>query len=439
MEGDFELMGKINAATLNLRNIYFLISKLLVFFIIFDNARMGLAIPQLIGTVISLFRDFFLFAGLLILFSVKRKILFPKFLFFIFLFFPIALYICIANIITGLSETSIVAVINGIYWNCRPILIFLIFYNLENVTGKNCTCFVNFFLTSVVILFFVSAFLYFFAPFLLNKMYFKFRVSLGNPSMIAAEYNAAAIVILYFRPFPKLKNFIFLTIYVIACLFTMCATANFIMVVILIIGLLNRKTRIMVLPIFVVFFTVVVVFFQTKQTKLLLEFIQKRILEISSVVTKYVFHNSDSINSDSFRGREAQLSKMLKTYPKYGFIFGIGDISGTGGKYSLENIYMATFSNYGFFGLALYVGFLILVFLKSIFYLLYKKQSELFMFAIFLALYGLTLDLINTYSLSGIFVLSGLFIFNGKQFCFYKQDNSLFHYSIISHKIITRS
>ncbi|WP_443977573.1 hypothetical protein, partial [Treponema succinifaciens] len=50
-----------------------------------------------------------------------------------------------------------------------------------------------------------------------------------------------------------------------------------------------------------------------------------------------------------------------------------GDISGTGGKYSLENIYMATFSNYGFFGLALYVGFLILVFLKSIFYLLYKK------------------------------------------------------------------
>ena len=118
--------------------------------------------------------------------------------------------------------------------------------------------------------------------------------------------------------------------------------------------------------IFVVFFTVVVVFlifFQTKQTKLLLEFIQKRILEISSVVTKYVFHNSDSINSDSFRGREAQLSKMLKTYPKYGFIFGIGDISGTGGKYSLENIYMATFSNYGFFGLALYVGFLIFVFL----------------------------------------------------------------------------
>lgn len=61
------------------------------------------------------------------------------------------------------------------------------------------------------------------------------------------------------------------------------------------------------------------------------------------------------------------------------------------------------------------------------------------MFAIFLALYGLTLDLINTYSLSGIFVLSGLFIFNGKRFCFYKQDNSLFHYSIISHKIITRS
>ena len=98
MEGDFELMGKINAATLKLRNIYFLISKLLVFFIVFDNARMGLAIPQLIGTVISLFRDFFLFAGLLILFSVKRKILFPKFLFFIFLFFPIALYICIANI-----------------------------------------------------------------------------------------------------------------------------------------------------------------------------------------------------------------------------------------------------------------------------------------------------------------------------------------------------
>ena len=176
------------------------------------------------------------------------------------------------------------------------------------------------------------------------------------------------------------------------------------------------------------------IFFQTKQTKLLLEFIQKRILEISSVVTKYVFHNSDSINSDSFRGREAQLSKMLKTYPKYGFIFGIGDISGTGGKYSLENIYMATFSNYGFFGLALYVGFLIVVFLKSIFYLLYKRQSELFMFAIFLALYGLTLDLINTYSLSGIFVLSGLFMFNGKRFCFYKQDNSFLHYSIISQK-----
>lgn len=434
MEGGFEKMRKITAGNLSLSNIYFFISKILVFFIIFDNARMGLAIPQLIGTVISLFRDFFLFAGLLILFSVKRKILFPKFLFFVFLLFPIALYICIANIITGISENSVVAVINGIYWYCRPIFVFLIFYNMENITEKSCTSFVHFFLSSVVVLFFVSASVYFFAPFLLNKMYFEFRVSLGNPSMIAAEYNAAAIVVLYFRPFSKFKNFIFLLIYVIACFLTMCATANFIMVGILFIALVNRKTRIMVLPIFIFLFTAVVVFlifFQTKQTKILLEFVQKRILEISSVITKYIFHNSDTINSDSFRGREAQFSRMLKTFPKDGFIFGIGDISGTGGKYSLENIYMATFSNYGFFGLALYVGFLIFVFFKSLFYLFYKKESELFMFLVFLTLYGLTLDLINTYSLSGIFVLSGFFIYNGKKFFLYKKNNTLLQYAII--------
>lgn len=434
MEGGFEKMRKITAGNLSLSNIYFFISKILVFFIIFDNARMGLAIPQLIGTVISLFRDFFLFAGLLILFSVKRKILFPKFLFFVFLLFPIALYICIANIITGISENSVVAVINGIYWYCRPIFVFLIFYNMENITEKSCTSFVHFFLSSVVVLFFVSASVYFFAPFLLNKMYFEFRVSLGNPSMIAAEYNAAAIVVLYFRPFSKFKNFIFLLIYVIACFLTMCATANFIMVGILFIALVNRKTRIMVLPIFIFLFTAVVVFlifFQTKQTKILLEFVQKRILEISSVITKYIFHNSDTINSDSFRGREAQFSRMLKTFPKDGFIFGIGDISGTGGKYSLENIYMATFSNYGFFGLALYVGFLIFVFFKSLFYLFYKKESELFMFVVFLTLYGLTLDLINTYSLSGIFVLSGFFIYNGKKFFLHKKSNTLLQYAII--------
>ncbi len=426
-------MRKISAASLNLRNVYFLISKFLVLFIVFDNARMGLAIPHIIGTVISLFRDCFLFAGLLILFSSKLKIDFPRFLFLIFLFFPIAVYICAVNLLTGTSETSIVSVINGIYWYCRPLFVFLIFYNLENVTGKNCICFVSLFLNSVIILFFVSAFLYFFAPFLLNKMYFEFRVSLGNPSMIAAEYNAAAIVILYFQPFSKRKNFIFFSIYVIACLLTMCATANFIMSLILIIALFGKRTRKLAFPFFVILFATVAIFlmfFQTRQTDLLLKFVQKRILEITSVITKYIFHNSDSINSDSFRGREAQLSRMLKSFPQYGYLFGIGDISGTGGKYSLENIYMATFSNYGFFGLALYAGFLMFIFLKSIFHLFYKKQNELFMFAVFLALYGLTLDLINTYSLSGIFVLSGFLIFNGTQFSFPRKNKSLLHYTI---------
>ena len=426
-------MRKISAASLNLRNVYFSISKLLVLFIVFDNARMGLAIPHLIGTMISLFRDFFLFAGLLILFSANFKIFSPRFLIFIFLFLPIAVYICIANIITGISETSIVSVINGIYWYCRPLFVFLIFYNFKNITGRDCTCFVSLFLSSVIVLFFTSAFLYFFAPFLLNKMYFEFRVSLGNPSMIAAEYNAAAIVILYFQPFSKRKNFIFFSIYIIACILTMCATANFIMFLILIIALFGKRTRKLAFPIFIILFASIAIFlmfFQTKQTKLLLEFVQKRILEITSVITKYIFHNSDSINSDSFRGREAQLSRMLKTYPKYGFIFGIGDISGTGGKYSLENIYMATFSNYGFTGLGLYVGFLVWLFIKSFFYIFYKHKQELLMFAIFLMLYGLTLDLINTYSLSGIFVLSGFLIFKDNHVSFPKQNKSLLRYAI---------
>ena len=355
---------------------------------------------------------------LFILFFTKRKTSFPKFLFFLFLFFPIAVYICIANIILGDSETSIISVFNGIYWYCRPIFIFLIFYNLENVTGKNCTVFVKLFLNAVVVLFFSSGFFYFCCPFLLNHMYFQFRVSLGNPSMIAAEYVAASIVLLYFHPFTKIKNFFFFSIYIIASLLTMCATANFIMFTILAIGLFNKKNRKFALPFFVILVICVFIFltfFNTKETKLLLEFVQKRITEISSVIVKYIFHNSNSINSDSFRGREAQLSRLLNTFPKYGFVFGIGDISGTGGKYSLENIYMATFSNYGFTGLTFYIGFLIFLFAKSLFYSFFKKQNELFMFAIFLTLYGLTLDLINTYSLSGIFILSGLLIFNKQQ------------------------
>ena len=430
-------MRKFIPSNFSLNNIYLFISKLLVLFIVFDNARMGLAIPHVVGSMISLFRDSFLFIALLILFSAKRKVAFPKFLFFLLLFFPIAIFICITNIITGTSETSLIAVVNGIYWYCRPLFIFLIFYNLENITRKKCTIFITFFLNLVLLLFFLSAFFYFFFPFMLNNMYFKFRISLGNPSMIAAEYNAASIIILGFRPFSKLKNFVFLSIYIIACLLTMCATANFIMFIIIFTALFNKRTRQLIFPIVFILFSLIaifLIFFQTSQTKSLIEFVQKRIFEITSVLTKYIFRNSSTINSDSFRGREAQLSRMLKTFPNYGFIFGIGDISGTGGKYSLENIYMATFSNYGFSGLIFYIGFLFLLFVKAIFYLFYKQQHDLFLFVIFITLYGITLDLINTYSLSGVFIISGIIIFTDKQFCFYKKDNFLFRYAIIFPK-----
>lgn len=408
-------------AEIDLRKIYGDICKLLVVFITCDNARLCVAIPHIVQVAISLLRDFFFFTIVVILITINAKKIFPKFAFFALIVLPVCYFMFFCNCFLGLSETSFMNLSKGFYWYLRPILIFVVFYNYMCITNKNIDCLVTLFLKVAVLLFFVSAFIYFFCPFMVSGMHFQYRISLGNPSMIAAVYVGAAIVLLHFQPFSEKKNFLFFLIYVVANLATMCATSNLIMFLLILLSCFSKRTRkfgnaaILILVIAVAaFFT----FTKSKEAKLLFEFVQKRLNEITSVLMKYIFHQSDSINSDSFRGRESQLSRMIKSYPKSGYFMGIGDISGTQGAYSLENIYMATFSNYGFLGLGLYIAFLLSLFVKSIYQFVHKHQVTFLMFTIFLSLYGMTLDLINTYSLSGIFVLTGYLLWADKKFDF---------------------
>lgn len=393
--------------------IYTLVLNFLLVAVVFDNFRQVIGIPLVLHTVISLFRDLFLFFLIMCIYLSPEKKISSLFLFVVLLFTPVPVVIFLYNAFFYISETTLGNVTKGIYWTLRPLLLLFILNNSDKLYlyTKNET--VKLFVVSAAIMFFLSLGIYIKFPYVLTAKYYENRISVGNPSMIATVYIAAIILLLKYKPFNRLLNFFLFFILTVACVFTLTATAITILFLIIGINFFSNENRwasvsIVVFSLPIVLFVLLTV----NLSKLILyfDFFLSRITEITSVLQKYILNQTDLINSDSIRGREVQVKNFISSFPQINFIFGGGDISGTGGKYSLENTYYALFSNYGLFGVCLYLFFLLRLLLSAVKSFYRMHDVNLINYLVFLILYGMTLDLINTFSLSSTFIVVGYYV-----------------------------
>ena len=400
------------------KRLFTIAINFLIIAIVFDNSRMVLRMPNVLNSMISLLRDciiFILFAVLLL--DRKFSVLPISILIFITLF-PIPIFIYIANVIDNNSQTTLTQVLRGLYWLIRPFLVLYILYNSKNYYTWSKSDSIKIFILACCGMFFFSCFIYFLFLSIVASMHFENRISLGNPSMIGTLYDAAVILLFRYMPFKtRSKNIFALCILCLGCIATLSATANVILILIFAIALAEKRTRA-----FTMFFLVLILIplaiicikIGIEKIAVYTNFFMKRANEVFNTIGKYIFHINEDVGSDSMRGRELQISKMWKTFEFENFLFGCGDISGTGGRFSIENTYFALFTNLGIVGICAYGGILFSILKAAVIECFRKKRYALFQFLFFLGLYGLTLDLINTFSLANVFIITAYWLLDKK-------------------------
>ena len=377
-------------SSIDLKKILSHFLELIIIFIVIDNSRMSIILPNLLHSFLSMIRDSIIICLFIYLIANKKQKKITIEEFFIFLILPIPILIYYTNLLLGNSQTNILNILKGLYWYIRPFILFFVLNNSNHFYIKTKKELAQIYLRSTLFLFFFSVIIYYFFPQILSGMYFEHRISVGNPSMLATIYVCGVILIFKYHPFSKKWNYISFFINCIGCLLTLCATANVILFIILFINLFDKENRkYSLICIFLVILALIALIIKIgfKQFKETFDFIFKRFEEVTSVLEKYIFKQRDSINSDSMRGREVQIANFWQNISKLDCILGCGV--------------------FGIFILFLFIIKTSYIALKQVFI---KKKYFYVYFIIFFCLYGLTLDLNKQFALSGIFIVSGYFI-----------------------------
>lgn len=385
--------------------------------IIFSNAFMVLRLPHVFLSFISLLRDVSIFIILFFLglknISIKNNVQFLCIYLSILFFVPV--FILIGNVIDGNNQARIAPVIRGIWWTVRPFTLFLILINYKKFymhkmdLGK-------FLIISSVFMFFISIIFYKFLPGMIASMRFSNRISLGNPSMQSSIFIGALIVLLDTLPFKKRDNFFCLIVLGCAVLCAISLTGIACLAVILIAFLLEKNTHRYLIPFFIISALIILLFVLTNdRIATYVSYFYERIGELQTVLRKYLISHGGDSGSNSFRARERQIEGVIKTLEISSYFFGCGDMNCTGGRFGIENFYYALITNYGVAGVFAFVIIQLKILINAVFEYKHARKITFFVFLVYLNFYSTSLDLINTYSLSSIFIFVGFILYQRRK------------------------
>lgn len=373
---------------------------LLVFFIAFDGLRNAVSFSKMFSYIRETAVLLVFLACLVYLLTRNRKLSFNKF----FLFMPFLFCVFFIGLPSSINPyypdlDSITHPVVMSYRSFQFFMLLVAFYLVEEMTGKSYVYFFNWLVFFLVIYALITPYLYFFKPFFMNENWHWWgRIGVGYPTMDGQVYNFSMIFLFYILEVKKIKfNLVFVFLFV-GILLQVTGTGFFTLFFLVFYYLFFYPRYLGIKKIFpsFVFLLVIVSFIVLFALNSDLGKInQVVLLAETKVMNLFGYGENRSIDI-----RNEQL-KTLLYYVDQSYLtrfFGLGN------KIYVENQYSYMLAGFGYFGLFIYVLFL----LWCLVYGFLKRRKDnhvLFLSTIVFSLTSYTLITSYLYPLYSIFAL----------------------------------